>query len=171
MAATTPTDANAIAAVRQLLAGFGVGVVPADFGSTGFAVDDGKGGAVACAVTMNGPFGAGRTAAGTGIVLAAAPAGPAGLASAFLMPLLAEDGSAALFAGAAAGGPNGSAAIASALARMAGGGAMATAAEMRTTGAAPRDTINLIACRDACVALADPGGNGLGGVVHAETSP
>ena len=149
MAAAAPAaaDASAVAAVRQLLAGFGVGAVPADLGSTGFAVDDGMRGAVACAVTMNGPFGAGRTATNTGVVMAASPGGPAGLASAFLMPLLAQGGGDTLFAGAAAGGPNGSAAIASALARMAGGGAMAIAADMRTTGAAPRDTINLIACR------------------------
>lgn len=159
---------NAVAAVQQALAGFGVATIPADFGSTGFAVSDGRGGAVACAVTMNGPFGAGRTANGTGVLLAAAPAGPSGLAAAFLMPLLGQGGDAALFAGAAAGGPNGSAAIAAALARMAGGGAMATANDIRTTGAAPKDTINLIACRNTCAALPDAGGNGLGGVVHPD---
>ena len=173
VASSTPASAsaNAVAAVQQALQGFGVAVIPADFGSTGFAVADGMGGAVACAVTMNGPFGAGRTAPGTGITLAAAPAGPAGLASAFLMPLLGQSGDSALFAGASAGGPNGSAAIAAALARMAGGGALAAASDLRTTGAAPKDTINVIACRSSCAALPDPGGNGLGGVVHADGAP
>jgi gamma-glutamyltranspeptidase/glutathione hydrolase len=82
------------------------------------------------------------------------------------MPLLAQGGD-SLFAGAAAGGPNGSAALTAALARMAGGGAMASASDIRTTGAAPKDTINLIACRSICAALPDPGAAGLGAAVHA----
>jgi len=171
-AASNPANAtaNALAAVRQALAGFGVANVPADLGSTGFAVADEMGGAAACAVTLNGPFGAGRTAAGTGVLLAASPAGPAGVASAFLMPLVGQGGN-DLFAGAAAGGPNGSAAIASALLRMAGGGTLASAADIHTSGAAPRDTINLIACQAACAALPDPGASGLGSAVHAERGP
>ncbi|MBV9548412.1 MAG: gamma-glutamyltransferase [Alphaproteobacteria bacterium] len=172
-AASTPANAaaNALAAVRQALAGFGVASVPADFGSTAFAVTDGTGGTVACAVTMNGPFGSGRTATGTGVVLAASPTGPAGLASAFLMPLLGQGGGNALFAGAAAGGPNGSAALTSVLLRMAGGASVASANDIRTTGAAPRDTINLIACQSACVALPDPGASGLGAAVPAQAPP
>src|SRR5690606_10095834 len=60
-----------------------------DFGSTSFAVVDGKGGAVACAVTMNGAFGSGQTADGTGVVFAATPQEPLkGLASAFLVPVM-----------------------------------------------------------------------------------
>ena len=172
IAGSTPSSAgaNAVAAVQQALSGFGVTTIPADFGSTGFAVMDGMGGAVACAVTLNGPFGAGRTATGTGVTLAAAPSGPSGLASAFLLPLLGQGGDGSFFAGASAGGPNGSAAIAAALSRMAGGGAMASANDIRTTGAAPKDTINLIACRDNCAALPDPGGNGLGGAVHPDVA-
>ncbi len=42
--------------------------------STSFVVLDNKGGAVACALTMNNLFGTGRVAPGTGIVLAASPA-------------------------------------------------------------------------------------------------
>ncbi len=168
VAGSTPAaaSANALAAARQALAGFGVATIPADFGSTGFVVVDDTGGAVACAVTLNGPFGAGRTATGTGVVLAAAPTGPSGLASAFLMPLLAQDGDNGLFAGAAAGGPNGSAAITAVLLRMAGGGTVASAADIRTTGGAPKDTINLAACRETCAALPDPGAHGLGAAVH-----
>jgi gamma-glutamyltranspeptidase/glutathione hydrolase len=45
-------------------------VLPA---SAGFAALDKNGGAVACATTMNNLFGAGRIAAGTGILLAASP--------------------------------------------------------------------------------------------------
>jgi len=82
------------------------------------------------------------------------------------MPLLGQSGN-DLFAGAAAGGPNGSAAIAAALLRMAGGGVLASASDIHTSGAAPRDTINLIACQSACAALPDPGAAGLGGVAHA----
>jgi gamma-glutamyltranspeptidase/glutathione hydrolase len=167
VAAAPPAGAGAaaVAAVRQALAAFGVTTIAADFGSTGFAVFDGMGGAAACAVTLNGPFGAGRTAADTGVLLAASPAAPSGLASAFLMPLLAIGGDDASFVGAAAGGPNGDAAIAAALMRMAGGAAIAGPGDISTSGNAPRDTINLIACRAACVALADPGAAGLGGVV------
>ena len=47
----------------------GLGAVP----TTSFAVVDRRGMAVACGLTMNGLFGAGKVAPGTGIVLAAAP--------------------------------------------------------------------------------------------------
>ena len=153
--------ANALAAVRQALTGFNVASIPADFGSTGFAVLDNQGGAVSCAVTLNGPFGAGRTVTDSGMQLAAAPSGPSGLASAFLMPVVAAGGG-NTFLGVAAGGPNGSAALSAALVRMAGGARLSLPTDMQTTGAAPKDTINVIACQDACVALPDPGAFGLG---------
>lgn len=154
-------SATSLAAVRQALANFNVASIPADFGSTGFAVLDNLGGAVSCAVTLNGAFGAGRTVTDTGLQLAAAPAGPSGLASAFLMPVVASGGD-ATFLGASAGGPNGSAALSAALLRMAGGARLSLPTDIQTTGAAPRDTINVIACQDACVALPDPGASGLG---------
>jgi gamma-glutamyltranspeptidase/glutathione hydrolase len=154
-------NATAIAAARQALASFNATSVPADFGSTGFAVLDSQGAAVSCAVTLNGPFGAGRTVTDTGMQLAAAPSGPSGLASAFLMPIIAV-GDGNTFIGAAAGGPNGSAALAGALVRAARGARVATATDLQTTGAAPRDTINVISCQGACVALPDPGASGLG---------
>lgn len=154
-------NATAVAAVRQALTSFNVANIPADFGSTGFAARDSHGGAVSCAVTLNGPFGAGRTVTDTGLVLAAAPSGPSGLASAFLMPVIAE-GSGMSFIGAAAGGPNGSAALTGALVRMARGARVSSPADLQTTGAAPRDTINVITCQGPCVALPDPGASGLG---------
>ena len=154
-------NAASVAAARQALSSFNVASIPADFGSTGFAVLDNQGAAVSCAVTLNGPFGAGRTVTDTGLQLAAAPSGPAGLASAFLMPVIAA-GDGSTFIGAAAGGPNGSAALTAALVRMARGARLSTPTDLQTTGAAPKDTINVIACDGACVALADPGASGLG---------
>jgi gamma-glutamyltranspeptidase/glutathione hydrolase len=50
------------------------GALPALPASTSFVVVDRKGGAVACALTMDNLFGTGRIAAGTGIVLGASPA-------------------------------------------------------------------------------------------------
>lgn len=57
-------------------------------GATTFAAMDRNGGAVACAVTMNGLFGAAKIAGDTGVALAASPVGAAGLASVYLSPIL-----------------------------------------------------------------------------------
>jgi gamma-glutamyltranspeptidase/glutathione hydrolase len=160
-ASAVGANAAGIAAVRQALASFNAASIPADFGSTGFAVLDSQGAAVSCAVTMNGPFGAGRTVTDAGFQLAAAPSGPSGLASAFLMPVVAA-GDGATFIGAAAGGPNGSAALAGALVRAARGARLSIASDLQSTGAAPKDTINVISCQASCVALPDPGFTGLG---------
>ena len=51
----------------------GVSTLPALTASTSFVVLDRKGGAVACALTMDNLFGTGRVAPGTGIVLGASP--------------------------------------------------------------------------------------------------
>ena len=158
-------QASVVYAVKQALSRFGVTSLPGDLGATGFAAVDARGEAAACAVTMNGPFGSGRSATGTGVVLARAPAsGPAGAASAFLTPVIAlegEGGSVSL-AGAGAGGPNGTAAIGYALSRLARGETLARSADIRSTGVA-NDTVNVITCQSAtCVALPDPAGHGLG---------
>ncbi len=50
-------------------------VRPEDADGAGFVAGDRWGNAAACSVTMNGLFGAGRMAAGTGIVMAAPPGG------------------------------------------------------------------------------------------------
>lgn len=162
-------QAATVYAVQQTLRDFNVTALPKDLGATGFAATDARGQAVACAVTMNGPFGSGHTARGTGVTLARAPSsGQAGLASAFLTPMIASptaDG-APVLAGAGAGGPNGAAAIAYALARIANGDEILTHNDIRSTGVAPYDTVNAIVCTGGkCVALPDPAANGLGAAV------
>lgn len=155
-------------AARETLAGFGVGALPRDLGSTGFAAVDANGQAVSCALTMNGPFGSGRTASGTGVVLAQTPSSTAGLASAFLTPVIATSGGQLGLVGAGAGGPNGTAAALYAVLEAAGGRELGKRGDLRGTGAEPFDTVNMISCgQDACVALTDPAAHGAG--VAAET--
>ncbi len=157
-------QASVIVSVKQALARFNVINLPQDLGATGFAATDSNGQSVSCAVTMNGPFGSGHNAEGTGVTLARAPSsGSAGLAAAFLTPVIATDGSSLTLAAAGAGGPNGTAAIGYALARLARGEPVTQRSDLHSTGVAPYDTINAIACSGrSCVALPDPGANGLG---------
>jgi gamma-glutamyltranspeptidase/glutathione hydrolase len=148
-------------AVKQTLATYAITDLPADLGSTGFAAVDVRGQAAACAVTMNGPFGSGRTAIGTGVTLARAPsAGQAGLAGAFLTPVIATEGSSrnVSLVGAGAGGPNGTAAIAYALTRL-GHGEAITSSVSAGAASTSYDTVNAIVCQnDVCVALPNRGG-------------
>lgn len=155
-------------AARQALAGFGVGALPRDLGSTGFAAVDANGQAASCAVTMNGPFGSGRTAAGTGVVLAQTPSSTAGLASAFLTPVIAVSARQVALAGAGAGGPNGTAAALYAVLEAAAGRELGKRGDLRGTGAAPFDTVNMISCdAQVCVALTDPGAHGMAATAEA----
>jgi gamma-glutamyltranspeptidase/glutathione hydrolase len=155
--------ANPQGAASQSLAAFGVGAVPHDLGSTGFAAVDVNGGAASCAVTLNGPFGSGRTAAGTGVVLGMTPSSQTGLASAFLTPVIAQSGGTVALAGAGAGGPSGTAAAVNAVLSAAGGRTMGKRGDLRGTGTAPYDTVNMISCdENSCVALSDPGAHGAG---------
>jgi gamma-glutamyltranspeptidase/glutathione hydrolase len=164
-----PAGATATA-VRQSLAAFGVAGLPGDLGSTGFAAVDAGGEAASCAVTLNGPFGSGRTASGTGVVLGATPSSAAGLASAFLTPVIATSGGSVGLAGAGAGGPNGTAAAIVAVLDAAGGRQLGTRGDLRGTGAAPYDTVNMISCdADICVPLTDPGAHGLGAAADVAT--
>ena len=156
-------ESAVVTAVRQSLARFGIAALPADLGGTGFAAVDRNGQAAVCGVTMNGAFGAGRTAGESGVLLANAPASPAGIAGAFLTPVIARDGSGKVaMAGAGAGGPNGTAAIAYALLKLASGQRIDRPGDLRSTGAAPAVAVNVISCSSVCVALPDPGGHGLG---------
>ena len=133
---------------------------------------DASGQAASCAITLNGPFGSGRTAGGTGVQLAASPAGAAGLASAFLAPVLGVNEQGVALAGAGAGGPNGAAAMAHALLQAAQGRQLGRRGDLRGTGNAPYDTVNVISCdREACVALVDPGAHGMGTVAEIVTPP
>lgn len=151
-------EAAVVAATKQALARFGVADLPKDLGATGFAVTDASGQAVACAVTMNGPFGSGHTVEGAGITLARAPsASKAGLASAFLTPVISmsADRSQLVLAGAGAGGPIGTASIIDALARIGKGQALARGA-IPDANVTLYDTVNAIVCRYGyCSALGD----------------
>jgi gamma-glutamyltranspeptidase/glutathione hydrolase len=154
---------SVVAAVRQSLASFGISALPADLGGTGFAAVDRSGQAAVCGVTMNGAFGAGRIAGESGVLLANAPSSPSGIAGAFLTPVIARDQSGKVaMAGAGAGGPNGTAAIAYVVLRLASGQSIDRSGDLRSTGAAPAVTVNVISCGSVCVALPDPGGHGLG---------
>ena len=156
-------ESAVVAGVRQSLASFGIAALPPDLGGTGFAAIDKNGQAVTCAVTLNGAFGASHSAGASGVLLANAPSAPAGIAGAFLTPLIARGGSGRVtLAGAGAGGPNGTAAITYALLKLASGRELGRPGDLRSTGAAPMVTVNVIACQSVCVALADPGGHGLG---------
>lgn len=101
-------------------ASLGESVIGDDPGSTSFVTIDGKGGAVACALTMNGSFGTGKAATGTGVVLAPA----AGSASAFLTPVIVDQAKAKdglYVAAAGAGAPKaGASALAVVVAAMSG---------------------------------------------------
>jgi len=83
-----------------------------------FVVVDGDGGAVACTITLNSLFGIGRMAAGTGIILAAAPS-PAQRETSSQTPVLlvSHDTKQVLFAGAASGGAAAPSALAEVMAR------------------------------------------------------
>ena len=159
-------DTAVVVAVRQALASFGVAHVPPDLGATSFAALDANGQAAACAITLNGPFGAARTAGDTGVVLAASPSQPTGISAAFLTPMIAyQTGGGVVLAGAGSGGPNGTAAILYPFFRLAAGQPVARPSDLRSTGLAPFVTANTIACQDQlCVALPDPGGSGLGAI-------
>ncbi len=138
-----------------------------DFGSTAFAAIDGRGGAVACAVTMNGAFGAREVAEGTGVVLAASPSSPvAGLASAFLAPVIVtgESGEFVRVSGAGAGAPKGAAAI-----QHVARNAQSIEAAEAALEAGPADiqsSANAIVCPDglasgSCGFAINPRGNGM----------
>jgi len=161
------TPANIDLAVQQSLAAFGVAGLPGDLGSTGFAAVDANGQAAACSVTLNGPFGSGRTATGTGMVLGATPSSQTGLASAFLAPVLATAGGRIQLAGTGAGGPKGAAAAIAAVLDVTRGRTLGKRGDLRGTGSAPYDTVNMISCsEEACIALPDPGGNGASAVAY-----
>jgi gamma-glutamyltranspeptidase/glutathione hydrolase len=74
--------------------------------ATGFVVADQDGLTVACEVTMNGLFGSGRMVPGTGVILAAPPAGAGGFPMGPMI-VVGPQGNAVDFAAAASGGTTG----------------------------------------------------------------
>lgn len=165
----TASPADLAEAARRTAAALGVASgLDGDFGSTAFATVDGQGGAVACAVTMNGAFGVRHAAEGTGVVLAANPqTAPHGIASAFLMPVIvtSSNGSRLFFSGAGAGAPKGSAAIQHS-AKSAAAGIEAVAAALAATPADARSPAHAISCPAGeaapCGFTAGPRGDGMG---------
>ena len=158
-------------ATKTTLDEFKIQSLPRDLGATGFAATDNTGQAASCAVTLNGAFGSGHTAAGSGVVLARAPTSQdAGLSGAFLTPAIAVNGETMSLAGVGSGGPNGTAAIVYALLDVALGQDITQPGRLHTTGLAPFNTVNVVACQSSgCTALPDPAGQGLGAI--AEPSP
>jgi gamma-glutamyltranspeptidase/glutathione hydrolase len=133
--------------------------------STALVVLDRDGGAVACAFTMNNLFGTGRVAAGTGILLAAAPGvGPQPLLAAGILHAARIP---AFRAAAAGSGQEGAAVAAGAALALAAAGQAEPASFAATPGRAvaigcPR---YLPGPADLCRAVADPRGAGVGLIV------
>lgn len=107
---STTADPQSLVApsrLKEIMAGStpGAAVRPENASAASLVAFDRDGSAAACAVTLNSPFGTGRVAPGTGIVLAAAP-GPGGRGAEALGPMLIvnENVGAFHFAGAASGG-------------------------------------------------------------------
>lgn len=106
-ATVDPQSLVAASRLKEIMAGpmTGAPVRPENASAASLVAFDREGSAAACAVTLNSPFGTGRVAPGTGIVLAAAP-GPGGRGAEALGPMLIvnENVGAFHFAGAASGG-------------------------------------------------------------------
>lgn len=178
-AAAGTSGRDLVAAVRAELARAGAEEpLPRFFGSTGFTVATAGGDAVACAVTMNGPFGAGQLVPGTGITLPRAPDAPGyGLAPAFLAPVLIANPNNGrfFFSGAAAGGPEAPAAAVDVAARtIVRGESLADA--MVAAPSTPESLVNAIACpggapdeNATCAFASDPRGAGLGALGYPAT--
>ncbi|MGQ0741730.1 MAG: gamma-glutamyltransferase [Alphaproteobacteria bacterium] len=156
---SSPSYENMSVATSAALQAFGVSALPTDLGATGFAAADDSGQAVACAVTMSGPFGSGRTVPGTGITLANAPASSnVGIAVAFLAPLIASDGEggALTMVAAGAGGPDSTAAILGVAVARALNTSISLPAVNRTS------SVNVIACTsDGCLVRPRDGSYGI----------
>ncbi|MDE2465411.1 MAG: gamma-glutamyltransferase, partial [Alphaproteobacteria bacterium] len=157
----------------------------ADQGAAGFAALDKTGQAVACAVTMNGPFGSAATVPGTGIVLAAAHKSPkAGQSAPMLSPMILVrndtgpillPGSGSVFApelaGAGAGGPGSAAAMAYAILRLVRDSALTVSSQIPKGLVTANDSVNAIACHDGvCAVLTNPQAAGFAEAIAARRS-
>jgi gamma-glutamyltranspeptidase / glutathione hydrolase len=170
----SPSDnAGAIGAANATAQSLGApGRLPDDMGSTGFVAVSARGDAVACAVTMNGPLGIGRTAPGMGVILAAAPDGTAqGLAPAFLSPVVGttKGNSNLVFAAASGGGPAAVAGVQQVLRQSVGASGQSVAVSVQGATQGTSVLINALVCPlglprgiDRCEIAVDPKGAGLG---------
>ncbi len=165
------TDRSAIdAAVKKSLDALGAPEsLPADFGSTSFLAADTEGRAVACAVTMNGPFGA--LASSDGIIMAKNPAtSPEGYGNAFLDPMIAS-GAQTQTLHAVASASNGPSSLASIIEAMGVSRASPkrSARDILSSMSSGGATGNLFTCRPGnkheCSAASDPTRSGLAGVI------
>lgn len=143
----------------------------ANYGSTSFVTVDSAGGAVACALTMNGAFGIGHVANGTGIAFAATPASPvAAKASTYLVPMMVvrDKTSDGLYvAAAAAGTPKAANAIIATVTAALTGVEGAAEQALASSAADAHSPANAIICdqglpRGSCSLNVSPHGAGVG---------
>lgn len=169
-----PADLNDVAqrVIAAALQSFGVGALPADFGSSGFLVADRAGNAIACGVTMARPFGTGVEAGALGFAFAPSPdKGAEGLAGAFLMPLMVSRGRGegdVLFTGVGAGGRDAAAAVTTLAFVAAKGEGESIDQLLESAKRGPGNTVNALSCRRglggelrSCAVSADPDAHGM----------
>ncbi|MGV8996971.1 MAG: gamma-glutamyltransferase [Parvibaculaceae bacterium] len=165
------SGASALADTANQTAGVTGAAADADYGSTTFMAVDGTGGAVACAVSMNGAFGLGRVASGSGVVFAATPASAVkGAAGKYLVPamLVREKSKNSLYVAAAgAGAPKAVAAVESLIAAAITNEDGAVAKALASAPLDAQSTANAIVCskglpRGTCAVNVNPKGAGVG---------
>ena len=165
------SGASALADAANQTAGVTGAAADADYGSTTFVAVDGLGGAVACAVSMNGAFGLGRVATGSGIIFAATPASAIkGSAAKYLAPamLVREKSKNSLYVSAAgAGAPKAVAAVQSVIAAALTNEEGAPLAALANGPADALSTANAIVCPKGlplgtCSINVNPKGAGVG---------
>ncbi len=165
------SGASALADAANQTAGVTGAAADADYGSTTFVAVDGLGGAVACAVSMNGAFGLGRVASGSGIIFAATPASAVkGAAAKYLAPvmLVREKSKNSLYlAAVGAGAPKAVAAVESAVVATLTNEEGAPLMSLVNGPADELSTANAIVCskglpRGSCSINVNPKGSGVG---------
>jgi len=168
------TAADLRRAARTTLQELGAsGRLPLDAGSASFAVIDGSGDAIACAVTMNGGFGAARAAPGQGFAFARlSEPGETNYAQHLILPLIVTDRSSGReqlkLAGGGSGAVEGAAGVL-AVALSAGVRGEQLEAALRDASGGTLNPVNAAACPGglpaapkSCVIGADPQADGLG---------
>jgi len=166
----TPNVAALRSNALEVLGESGItGELPADYGSTSFAVTDAAGLTVVCGVTMNGAFGSSLVGRSTGLIYARSPANiEYGLSGAFITPIIttSNDGTRMHMAAASAGGPE---AAASLLYTTLNARRSGLEQALSSNGSVMTGTVNAISCgrergdeERVCRIGVDPRGSGLG---------